>query len=73
MTKDPSCTVGSDPSENITLFDCLDKFTSGRELGVDDAWFCPDCKGFVQATRKCDIWKLPSVLVIYLTRFTHNR
>ena len=73
MTEDSSYTQSSDPSESITLFKCLDLFTKKEKLGTDDVWECSNCKESGKATRKYDIWKLPSVLVIHLTRFMHNK
>ncbi len=35
--------------------------------------FCPNCKDFVQATKKFDLWKTPDVLVIHLKRFSYDR
>ena len=65
--------MSSEPSKNITLYNCLDLFTVKEQLGPDDAWYCPNCKEFVEATKKFDLWKLPRVLVIHLKRFSYNR
>ena len=35
--------------------------------------YCPDCKEFVQATKKFDLWRLPDILVIHLKRFSYDR
>jgi len=35
--------------------------------------YCPQCKEFVQATKKFDLWKTPDVLVIHLKRFSYDR
>lgn len=35
--------------------------------------YCPNCKEFVQATKKFDLWRLPDVLVIHLKRFSYDR
>ena len=59
--------------KEITLYNCLNLFTETEKLGKDDAWYCPECKEFVQATKKFDLWKLPRVLVIHLKRFSYNR
>ena len=65
--------MSSEPFKNITLYNCLDLFTVKEQLGRDDAWYCPNCKEFVQATKKFDLWKLPCILVIHLKRFSYNR
>ena len=35
--------------------------------------YCPECKDFVQASKKFDLWKLPDILVIHLKRFPYDR
>ncbi len=35
--------------------------------------FCPSCQKPQQATKKFDLWSLPSILVISLKRFSFNR
>ena len=35
--------------------------------------YCPSCQKHQQATKKFDLWMLPSVLVISLKRFSYNR
>ena len=35
--------------------------------------YCPACKKHQQATKKFDLWSLPSILVISLKRFSYNR
>ena len=35
--------------------------------------YCPECKDFVQASKKFDLWKLPDILVIHLKRFSYDR
>ena len=71
VTEDSS-SVQSDPSQSITLFKCLDLFTKEEMLGTDDVWVCSNCKVPGKATRKYNIWKLPAVLMIHLTRLTHT-
>ncbi|XP_043245405.1 ubiquitin carboxyl-terminal hydrolase 15-like [Amphibalanus amphitrite] len=57
----------------IQLSDCIDLFTSTEKLGVNDAWYCPDCKKHQEATKKFDLWSLPDVLIIHLKRFSYTR
>ena len=73
IQEDDSCKEVSEPPKETTLYNCLDLFTETERLGKDDAWYCPECKDFVQATKKFDLWKLPRVLVIHLKRFSYNR
>ena len=35
--------------------------------------YCPACQKHQQATKKFDLWMLPSMLVISLKRFSYNR
>lgn len=63
----------SDQKKNIHLRDCLRLFTVKETLSKDDAWYCPTCKDFVQASKKFDLWKLPEILVIHLKRFSYDR
>ena len=35
--------------------------------------YCPQCKKHQQASKKFDLWSLPSILVISLKRFSYNR
>jgi len=58
---------------NIKLSDCLELFLQREKLGVDDPWYCPECKEHRQAYKKFDLWTLPKILVIHLKRFSHNR
>ena len=52
---------------------CMDLFVNTEVLGEDDAWYCPNCKEHVQASKKFDLWKMPEILVIHLKRFSYNR
>ena len=57
----------------VDLTECLKLYTSQEKLGVDDAWYCPQCKEHQQATKKFDLWMLPEILIISLKRFSYNR
>ena len=35
--------------------------------------YCPECKEFVQASKKFGLWKLPDILFIHLKRFSYDR
>ncbi|KAI5712666.1 ubiquitin carboxyl-terminal hydrolase 15-like [Diaphorina citri] len=56
-----------------SLDECLDLFVTNEKLGSDDAWYCPRCKKFQQATKKFDLWSVPKVLIIHLKRFHYSR
>ncbi|XP_067933232.1 ubiquitin carboxyl-terminal hydrolase 4-like [Watersipora subatra] len=55
--------------EGVTLEDCLHLFTSKEQLGKHDAWYCPECKQHVLASKEFALWKLPKYLVIQLKRY----
>ncbi|MGH0162009.1 UNVERIFIED_CONTAM: hypothetical protein FKN15_042278 [Acipenser sinensis] len=47
----------------VKLKDCIELFTTKEKLGIEDPWYCPNCKQHQQATKKLDLWSLPPVLV----------
>ncbi|XP_078423953.1 ubiquitin carboxyl-terminal hydrolase 15 isoform X5 [Cetorhinus maximus] len=57
----------------VKLKDCIELFTTKEKLGVEDPWYCPNCKQHQQATKKLDLWSLPPVLVVHLKRFSYSR
>jgi len=63
----------SQKKQVVRLEECLELYTTKEKLGEDDAWYCPSCQKHQQATKKFDLWMLPSVLVISLKRFSYNR
>jgi ubiquitin carboxyl-terminal hydrolase 6/32 len=58
-------------AEPIKLEDCLKAFTKEEEMGMEDSWYCSNCKEQREATKKLEIWTLPPVLIVHLKRF-HN-
>jgi len=58
-------------TDNITLNDCLDLFTTEEQLGPNDTWFCSTCRDHIQAFKKFDIWTAPTVLIVHLKRFSY--
>jgi ubiquitin carboxyl-terminal hydrolase 4/11/15 len=65
--------ISKSKASGVSLDACIELFTKQEQLGKDDTWYCPNCKEFVQASKKFDIWSLPEVLVIHLKRFQYNR
>ncbi|KAJ5123726.1 hypothetical protein N7448_009823 [Penicillium atrosanguineum] len=61
--------VDSDKAKGTTLDQCLDEFSKVEILGENDAWYCPSCKGFVQASKQFELWSAPDILVVHLKRF----
>ena len=52
-----------------SLLECFKEFTKPELLNKANEWFCPRCQAKVEAIRKCEIWKLPPILIIHLIRF----
>lgn len=65
--------VDHERSLGITLDQCLDEFSKTEILGENDAWYCPSCKDFRQASKKFELWMAPDILVIHLKRFGSMR
>ena len=55
------------------LGQCIELFLQEEELDEEDAWYCPTCKQHQQATKKFDLWSLPSILIVQLKRFGTQR
>lgn len=61
----------SEAPEDITLLNCLAKFTEREQLEKTDTWYCPKCKNHVRAFKKFDLFSLPRVLIFHLKRFRY--
>jgi len=59
-----SLEVGDNLGEEISIYDCLDNFTSNEKLDIDDK----DKTIF----KKISFWKLPKILIIFFKKY-HNR
>ncbi len=56
-------------AKEATLEECVEEFTKEEILDGENKWKCPICKSFQRASKKIDIWKLPSILIVHLKRF----
>ncbi|XP_077547495.1 ubiquitin carboxyl-terminal hydrolase 19-like isoform X2 [Haemaphysalis longicornis] len=56
-----------------TLSQCLQLFTEPEVLDPQEAWYCPGCQEHRQATKEFSLWRLPTVLVVQLKRFSFSR
>ena len=54
----------------VELRACLDLFSREEKLDAENAWFCDKCKEHREASKKLQVWCLPSVLVVHLKRFS---
>lgn len=61
----------SSKSRTVSIYDCLDEFTSDEKLDNNNLWNCDGCKQKVAAVKKLKLWINPPVLVIHLKRFNH--
>lgn len=53
----------------VSLEDCLEKFSGKETLDQENMWFCPGCRQHKKASKKMLISRLPPVLVVHLKRF----
>jgi len=54
----------------VALTACLELFSRDETLDAENAWFCDRCKEHREASKKLQIWSLPSILVVHLKRFS---
>ena len=64
---------GEKREDSLTLERCFEMYTSEEVLNPEDSWLCPNCKEFVEASKKMELWTSPDVLVIHLKRFSYTR
>lgn len=62
---------GRDAKRDVTLLQCLSKFTEREQLGESDTWYCPKCRDHVRAFKKFDLFALPRVVIFQLKRFRY--
>jgi ubiquitin carboxyl-terminal hydrolase 4/11/15 len=78
VEKDPSAVIESNGSgkrrgaETLPLSECLRLYSVQEQLGVDDKWYCSECKDHVQAFKKIEVWTAPKILLIHLKRFNYR-
>lgn len=56
-------------SAGLNIQDCFAAFSNPEQLDKNNSWKCPHCKNHVEATKKMEIFKVPSILIIHLKRF----
>ena len=59
-------------SNNITLYDCLQYFSDEECLEEGNEWYCNKCKKRVMASKQIELFYLPRILCICLTRFVRQ-
>ncbi len=65
------------PEENLdsavcTLYDCIDVMCQSHQLDETQFWYCTQCKEHRAAYQQQQLWKLPSILIIQLQRFSYT-
>eukprot|EP01130_Rhizamoeba_saxonica_P003672 TRINITY_DN1530_c0_g1_i1.p1 TRINITY_DN1530_c0_g1~~TRINITY_DN1530_c0_g1_i1.p1 ORF type:complete len:1288 (-),score=325.60 TRINITY_DN1530_c0_g1_i1:25-3888(-) len=53
----------------ITIYECLEEFTTRELLEGEDVWYCSNCQEHRSAFKKFDLWFTPRVLILHLKRF----
>ncbi|CAD8149615.1 unnamed protein product [Paramecium octaurelia] len=56
-------------SEECQLIECIKEYVKEEQLTNGNQWFCENCHKLVDAIKKIDLWKLPTILIIHLKRF----
>lgn len=56
----------------VKLEDCFQLFGVPEKLEKENAWYCSNCKTHVLATKKLEIYKVPSILIVHIKRFRAN-
>jgi len=51
---------------------CLRAFLAEERLEGENRWHCPRCAQLRPASRKIDLWKTPTVLMIMLKRYRYS-
>lgn len=64
-----SISVEIPPSGSATLAQCLSAFCREEKISGAEAWRCPRCKEFRDATKRITITRAPTYLVIHFKRF----
>nr|XP_020473599.1 ubiquitin carboxyl-terminal hydrolase 19 isoform X2 [Monopterus albus] len=68
--EDPSSLSETARAGHFTLEQCLNLFTKPEVLAPEEAWYCPKCQQHREASKQLLLWRLPSVLIIQLKRFS---
>jgi len=65
-------TLSIDIESNVSLSNCLKKFSTKELLNLNDKFFCESCNSKQVATRQMMIKKRPKLLLTHLKRFKMN-
>ena len=56
-----------------SVSDAMRMFSAPELLHGKNKWYCPRCRGHVDAVKRIGIWKLPPLLIIHLKRFSYDK
>ena len=54
--------------KSVNLLDSLQEFTGITQLSPEDMYECDKCKQKTQSLRKCTLWRVPPILIIFVKR-----
>lgn len=69
-------TIFSIPTKDhgeVTLDECIEKFSETEVLSGDNQYFCQECNKKVDAEKRMFIWEPPEILIIQLKRFKNDQ
>ena len=69
LKSDDYCQKDYIEDNNITLEDCLQLFNIEEHLENGNEWFCKKCTNNVNALKKLELFYLPKIMCICLSRF----
>ena len=49
---------------NVSVYDCFEKYTETEVLDGDNKWYCDKNNKFYKASKKTLFWKFPTILII---------
>jgi ubiquitin carboxyl-terminal hydrolase 8 len=58
---------------NLSIYDCLDNYTSKKVLDKQNLWTCDKCKNKVQPHQKTVLFKTSEILIILLKKYNIHR
>lgn len=65
--------INDENKKKFSLTECLTLFSKQEKLDKDNEWYCNRCKEHKQATKKMEIYKLPSTLILHFKRFKTSK
>ena len=65
--------INDENKKKFSLTECLALFSKQEKLDKDNEWYCNRCKEHKQATKKMEIYKLPSTLILHFKRFKTSK